>query len=282
MPILINPPQVSVDERALAYGDGGFTSARVVAGQVLGWPQHMQRLQNLVAALDLSVDWAALEHAVTATSAQLGHGVLKIIISRGAGGRGYAPPVQASTVLLLTQPNAALAGQPLLHCGPAIAAQTLALPIGTVTPRLAGLKTLNRLEQVLLHQELDRCNAEARAQHPNHPGAAEGLVFDAQDRLVCGVQSNVFFCRDGRWHTPMLGCSGVAGTFRAMLLARAQALGLDIGHSPCTRAELDTLEGMFFCNAVRGMQPVWLLDHRPLALNAVQRLHDLLCLKPIF
>ncbi len=264
MPTLINPGQLSAQCRGLWYGDGGFTTLRVVAGAACFWPRHLERLQDLARVLDLQVNWDDLHIALNWVVRHMAHGVVKIILCRDEGGRGYLPPRQEALALVFYWPDASLTCQPDIPLTLPIEAVSLPVPMGWVSPALRGLKTLNRLEQVLLRQAL-----EARQ-------SGEGLCFDHADTLVSGVQSNVFFLRQGRWFTPGLQHAGIAGTLRAELLDRAAArrVVVEIGSVP--RTQVTELDAVFFCNALRGMQPVRQLDGRPLNVAAVQQLHDLL------
>lgn len=269
MPTLINPSTVSAHERGLWYGDGGFTTLRVVRGELCFWSRHLDRLQELARVLDLQVNWEDLQIALRIVARKMPNGVVKIIISRGEGGRGYLPPEQEAQTLIFHWPDATLQWHPDLPLTLPIEAVSLNRQLGWCSPFLRGLKTLNRLDQVLLRQELD--------QHQ----ASEGLVFDLEGQLVSGVQSNVFWCRDGQWYTPSLQRAGIAGTLRAELLARAEQQRVRVQIGRLTRTQ-DTgesgyaLQGLFFCNALRGIQPVRRLDGQELPVDAVQRLHDLL------
>ncbi|KFN50432.1 aminodeoxychorismate lyase [Arenimonas composti] len=227
-------------ERALAYGDGLFTTARVHAGRVVWREAHLRRLQEGAARLgfaapDAGFLDAAIDELLAAAPADA---VLKLILGRGAGGRGYAPDPGAEPTLVLAlfppppPPPPALA---LRWCALRLAAQ----------PALAGIKHLNRLEQVLARAEWSA------------PGIHEGLLRDAAGDVICATAANVFARIDGRWRTPPVNACGVAGIARAWVRENA-----DVEIAPLSPAALEAADAVFLCNAVRGILPVGSLAGR--------------------
>lgn len=248
-------------DRAFLYGDGLFTSVRTYGGKPQLWKRHLQRLQHGADRLGLDVNWSELEFDVFQKAVLLEQGVLKILISRGVGERGYLPPRQPAVVYLQLFSSAERTD---VVCKPSIASGLLTRQLGQVMPQLAGLKTLNRLEQVILRQELAVC------------GWNEGLVCDVNDLIVEGVYSNCFFQVDGEWWTPPIDCSGILGVMRAELLERMQARDIPIHLKTLHRDEVTRIEALFFCNALTQIVPVGTLDGRTLNLSAVTSLANLL------
>ena len=249
-------PAAAMDpaDRGLAYGDGLFETALVHAGLVVWWPAHLARLSEGAARLRIpmpDVAWLTTQLAGF-TSQAPARAVLKIILTRGAGGRGYASP---DTV----QPTVALS----LHAAPPATSAPLALRWCdtrlSIQPALAGLKHLNRLEQVLARGEW------------RDPAIDEGLMLDTEGQLGCATSANVFALRDGRWLTPPVHRRGVAGVARAWVLAN-EPTAAQCELSP---ADLETADALFLCNAVRGILPVGRLGDRSWAphpaLAALQR-----------
>lgn len=228
-------------DRGLAYGHGVFETVLLHRQRGVWWPQHLARLTQGAARLGLpALDAAWLDQAVGELLAlSPGRAVLKLIYTGGAGGRGYAAPA-------LAEPHWVLA----LHPAPAPLATPLALrwceTRMAIQPALAGIKHLNRLEQVL-----------ARAEWRDD-SAQEGLMLDAEGHVACAISANVFARIDGRWLTPSLLRCGVAG------IARAWVLGQEMGAEPAelSRAQLQSADAIFLCNAVRGILPVASLDDR--------------------
>lgn len=253
---------IDCQDRGFLYGDGCFTTVRVQQGRALLWQRHVERLSQCAQQLALQLNPTVVTQQVNRFLQDRPSisGTLKIIISRGTGQRGYLPPVQAADVYLQFFPSTSTAHehQPTLS----IESGVLPLMMGHVMPVLAGLKTLNRLEQVMLRQAL------ANTTWP------EALVADIQGNLIEGVSSNCFFYMQHTWYTPILEQAGIAGVMRAEILAQMSQQNIPhlITHIPKTA--IDQIEAMFFCNALSGMVPVKVLQDRPLALAPVAALQQ--------
>lgn len=225
--------------RGLAYGDGLFETMRVHRGSVPLWPRHLARLRDGVRRLGLvlpSIDF--IEARIADAIGGCGAGVLKLLLTRGEGGRGYAPPIDVPPTWLLSLhplPTSNPSGLRLHWCDTHLAGQ----------PALAGIKHCNRLEQVLARAEVDRA------------GCDEGLMRDMAGTPICATSANLLVLRDGRWSTPRIDVCGVAGVLRGWLLDRGLA-GL-AEHSP---AEVESADALALCNAVRGILPVVSLGAR--------------------
>lgn len=240
---------IPLDDRGLLYGDGLFETLAVSGGRVLRWDRHWERLALGCDRLAIPLpDRARVEAERDACLDGVHTAVLKLILTRGPGPRGYAPPPDP-------QPTR------IWQCSPW--PQAVAAARGGVTavwcrtnwaiqPRLAGIKHLNRLEQVLARAEV----AEA--------GAGEGLVCDAAGRLVSGTQSNVFWVRAGVLHTPDVAGCGVAGTVRAALIDAAAAAGTPVRVVSVEPGAIADADEVFLCNAVWGVAPVIRLGDRAL------------------
>jgi 4-amino-4-deoxychorismate lyase len=229
---------VAADDRGLAYGDGLFETMRVHRGAVPWWDAHWARLAAGARRLGLVLPDAALvrQHAAELFDDDA-DGVLKLLLTRGSGGRGYAPPRDAEPTWILSRHATPLRQPPLaVHwCGITLATQ----------PALAGLKHCNRLEQVLARRECEEA------------GTDEGLLLDGEGDVVGGTAANLFVFRAGHWHTPRLDRCGVAGVCRAQLLPALQTREARI-----TAAEVEGADAIFLCNAVRGILAVGRLGAR--------------------
>ncbi|MBV2131307.1 aminodeoxychorismate lyase [Pseudomonas sp. MAP12] len=230
-----------VTDRGLAYGDGLFETIAVRQGQIALLERHLQRLGEGARRLLLPLDLAPVRAELLAFAAELGHGVAKLIVTRGDGQRGYAPPAAARCRRILSgtpppayPPAHRLHGVRLHPCATRLAEQ----------PLLAGLKHLNRLEQVL-----------ARAEWQD-PACAEGLMLDRSGRVIEGVFSNLFLVAGGALLTPSLERCGVAGVMRAEILARAELAGIPARVVDIDRAQLLAADEVFLCNSQFGIWPV--------------------------
>jgi len=240
---LAQEASIAADDRGLNYGDGLFETLRIHAGQPLWWGAHWQRLSHGAQVLGIATpEPAAVLAACKPLLALPGDGVLKLLLTRGSGGRGYAPPEPA-------QPQMWVSRHPLPVPFPAsgLHLRWCTLRLG-IQPQLAGIKHCNRLEQVLARAEC------------SDPAIHEGLLCDALGAPTGATAANLFVRRDGDWLTPLLDHAGVAGICRQWLLAHG------IGHERrLTRDDVDAAEAIFLCNAVRGILPVARLDARVFA-----------------
>lgn len=228
---------VSAEDRGLAYGDGVFRTLRTEAGEPLWWADQYAKLAEDSAALAIDCPDAASLRADVCRVAQPGEGVVKVILTRGSGTRGYAPAThQAATCVVMA---AALPA----HARPdpaGIAARWCALTLAR-QPRLAGIKHLNRLENVLARAEWD------------DPAILEGLLCDERGLLIGGVMSNVCWVKRGELFTPDLSHCGVAGVARARLLRGAARHGMPTHVGEYAPAAILDADEVMLCNSVIGL-----------------------------
>ncbi|WP_184604766.1 aminodeoxychorismate lyase [Rhodanobacter sp. MP1X3] len=244
---------VSPLDRGLAYGDGLFESIRFVGAEAPLWSRHMQRLEEGCRRLLIPPpDNEQLWHEACEVSHDLPQSVVRITLTRGVGDRGYAPAASP----LLTRIVAAFAppsvntesysrGVRMRICELRLAAQ----------PLLAGIKHLNRLEQVLARGEW------------SDPAIAEGLLRDVDGSVISATMANLFAVIDGELRTPALDHCGIAGVARAEVLAacpQTQVGRIDL------KALLEA-EEIFLTSSVRGILPVQSLGDRNYAPGTITR-----------
>lgn len=239
--------RINVLDRGLQYGDGLFETVLLHDHSPVLWPAHLQRLLAGARRLGIPVDGQQLEEEVgrflSAHSAQysdIPDGILKVIVTRGSGGRGYRPPDSPETSRILQwhplPPD--LTGQQR----DGIAVTGCCQPV-SINPALAGLKHLNRLDQVMASRELQ-------------PPFEEGLMCDPDGLLVEGTRSNVFLVQNGVLQTPSVERSGVAGIIRAALLEMAANAGVDTAVITAEARILLDADEVFVCNSIAGILPV--------------------------
>jgi 4-amino-4-deoxychorismate lyase len=242
---------VSALDRGLAYGDGVFETVRLLQGRPLFLPAHLRRLTT--GAGRLGIDVADLPYLIERDIAHLSGGlsgdhIIKVILTRGEGERGYqVPRVQRPTRIVSLadyhgSAAATIAGIRLFGCQTRLGRN----------PRLAGIKHLNRLEQVLASMEVPA-------------GWDEGLMRDVEGDVIEGIRSNLFLIRDGQVMTPRLDTSGVAGIMREHLLGFGE-----VQQCTVTMSALVAATEMFVCNSVFGIHPVI-----ELAVDTVNRRFDI-------
>ena len=246
--ILVNGrPADTVDalDRGLAYGDGVFRTLRTRAGRPLWWRDQYAKLAADSAALMLACPDEARLHAEICQVAEAEEGVVKVVLTRGPGARGYAPPpAQAPTRVVLSAPLPAYAqaGAP-----EAVTVRWCTLRLAR-QPRLAGVKHLNRLENVLARAEWD------------DPEIFEGLLCDDLGGVIGGVMSNLLVIKDDELFTPELAECGVAGVARTRLLRAAARLGIPTRIGRLLPAAILAADEVMICNSVFGLRRVARLD----------------------
>ena len=258
--------EVSVWDRAFHYGDGCFTTARLRGGALELHDRHLARLHNANERLYLHADLSLIQQTLALIQQQHpdASGTLKIIISRGEGQRGYSLPEHPADVWVFYYPKLAEDfSYELIQCG------VLQQTIGLSMPDLAGLKSLNRLEQVMLKREADQ------------NGWLEALVSDVQGAVAEGVSSNCFIRINNAWITPELRYNGVHGVMRAEILSRMQAQGIACTQRRVDLNEIADFQSLFFCNALSPMKIASSLNGAPLAVQPCAELFHLLQLNQI-
>jgi 4-amino-4-deoxychorismate lyase len=245
---------ITIRDRGLNYGDGVFETLAVAGGAPLALAAHLERLARGCRALGMAPPDADILAAECAQVARpQARAVLKIIVTRGAGGRGYLPDAAATpSRIVVTHPWPAHPPQARDGIDARFCRFTLARQ-----PALAGIKHLNRLEQVLARKELEGS------------GCAEGIVLDTGGDVIEGTMSNLFLVRNGVLLTPLLHQCGVAGIVRAAVLARCHDLGIAAHEQAITRADVETAQEIFFTNSVIGLWPVRRLETKALGTPVI-------------
>jgi 4-amino-4-deoxychorismate lyase len=228
---------IHVQDRGLQYGDGVFRTVLVERGQLKNWPLHFAKLQHdcnqikLLSPSDeqLRADFSSLLSPAT-------NGVIKIIITRGDSARGYAPVNAHSTRIVSLNPLPPQSINPikLQLCEWRLAHQ----------PRLAGVKHLNRLDNVLAAAEL------------RVPEFAEGLLLDEAGNVIEGTRSNVFMLKNGALFTPDLSQCGVSGVQRQRVIAWATARNVPCAIKQINLNELLAADEIWLVNSVIGIWSV--------------------------
>jgi 4-amino-4-deoxychorismate lyase len=233
-------------DRGLAYGDGVFETILIHHGEAIWWPAHLERLTRGCEVLGIELaDAGFLRIEVDALSAGCSRGVLKLIVTRGVGARGYATSPDAPPTLLLSLSNA-----PERSPRDGLNLRWCATPLA-IQPRLAGIKHLNRLEQVLARAEWSDSQMHEGAVH-------EGLQCDTAGRVVSATSANLFALRNGRWATSPVTECGIAGLCRAWVMQHV----VGTMEAVLTRSDVESADALVLCNSVRGILPVAALQAR--------------------
>jgi 4-amino-4-deoxychorismate lyase len=235
--------RIDYRDRGLQYGDGVFETMRLRRGRIRLLDYHLERLFAGCRRLALKGPALhALRRELQGIAATRSDGVVKLIVTRGASShRGYRPTGRERCTRIVTL-HALPRRMPAEAAAPA-RVRLCATPLG-LNPRLAGLKTLNRLESVM-----------ARAEWTD-AGIWEGLMLDVEENIVCGTMSNLFLKRGSTLMTPVLDRCGVAGVMRRWILESAGELRLKPLERRIVWKDLGNAEEVFMSNAVVGLRSV--------------------------
>lgn len=264
---------VGIDDRGLLYGDGFFTTILVLDQKVMNWSAHVWRIQQACDKLALPKADLVLISQWLATALQSYFSennqqscIAKILMTRGHGGVGYQMPhiIQPNILIYLKPVDIATDNQKLTMNTPVDVG--LCTHLASISS-LAGIKHLNRLENVMARTEI----ADA--------GFAEGIMLNMNQQVISGTQSNIFMVKDSVFYTPELNNSGVEGTTRYQLLNIIQSLGWSVKQQLLTLDDINSADELFFCNAVRGIQPVATFRQQESSLkefaqNWTQKIHQ--------
>jgi 4-amino-4-deoxychorismate lyase len=232
--------EFDLQNRGLAYGDGVFETILVHQGKLVWWDAHWQRMCLGAERLRLpEANENAIRQACEALAAKHQRAIVKIIYTRGSGGRGYGLPASVIPTLLLS-----------LHPAPELSHQAIAVrwceTMLAIQPALAGIKHLNRLEQVLARAEWENATID------------EGLMCDNEGRVVCATAANIFVRHKSQWLTPIIDRCGIAGVTRRWVLENLAGTRVQV----LSKDDVMQAEAVFLCNAVRGIMPVLRLGER--------------------
>ena len=236
--------KISIKDRAVQYGDGVFETIAVDNFVLKFWNEHYQRLNKGCRILKIKCPKESfLKKEINNFIKRIKNKkfVLKIIISRGKGGRGYNPPKKIIPTRILgiyNWPNYPVKnytkGIKINICKTRIALQ----------PSLSRIKHLNRLEQIL-----------ARSEWQNNI-IAESLMMDLNNNIIEGTMSNIFGIKKNIFYTPDLLKSGVEGVMRSIIIKLLKKKKKKIIIKNISHKELLKFEEVFICNSIFGIWPV--------------------------
>jgi 4-amino-4-deoxychorismate lyase len=236
---------IDANDRGFQYGDGLFETALIVDCRVRFLDDHLQRLADGCERLGIATpDRSLLVTDIERVVANVRRGVLKIVVTRGVASRGYRPAQGVNptrVVAVYPAPEEAPRRMLMLRwCETRLARNA----------RLAGIKHLNRLEQVLAQAEWQDADFD------------EGLMLDTEGELVSATAANVFVVRDGALVTSDLRFSGVRGVLRGQVLGAARQLGIAVSEEPLWPYHVECASEVFLTNSVRGIRSVGALGDR--------------------
>lgn len=240
------------DDRGLSYGDGLFETMLADGGRIRWLDYHLDRLAE--GCRRLAIEPLEREQAVAEILRRVpgaGTSVVKLLLTRGCGPRGYAPPADpVVNVMIRATPFEVGTG----YFKP-VRAALLALRLSE-SEILAGIKHLCRIEQVLAQLEL-----RSRA-------LEEGVLLSRSGKVVGCTSSNLFLIRDAEVLTPKIESAGIAGVMRRVVIEACGLAGIDVREADIDVPMLSQAVGLFQTNALIGIREIVELDGRSLCAGA--------------
>ncbi|MEI8208770.1 MAG: aminodeoxychorismate lyase [Methylococcales bacterium] len=237
---------IELSDRGFQYGDGLFETIAVRNGKPVCFDRHLARLKDGCERLYIPFPSAEL---LTLESRQLVQqttdSVLKIILTRGSGGRGYRQPDTVNTTRVLSLHP--FPEYPSSYKETGIITRFCNTRLGT-NPSLAGIKHLNRLEQVM-----------ARAEWSD-PSIQEGIMLDINGYVIEGTMTNLFYVKNNRLYTSPIDQSGIAGIIRSIIMQVSSSYGYPVIVHNFTKEQLLSADELFLTNSIVGIWPVRQLE----------------------
>ena len=254
----ISAGHLSVMDRGLHYGDGLFETIACIDGKLQFWAEHLERMRS--GAEQLKMDAAAIDNFQSDISSLLEkhkvtHCVIKLILTRGQSVRGYrsSSPQRPTRIVLLGD----LPQYPEEYATQGIKACFCQHPVSS-NSQLAGIKHLNRLDNVL-----------ARNEWGNE--YQEGIMLNDSGNVIEGTMSNIFAVKNKQLYTPSLSDSGVDGIIRGQILSMAQQQDIETHIVEINKEELKNMEEIFVCNSIIGIWPVTSLNEKTFNRGALTK-----------
>lgn len=233
-------------QRSFLYGDGHFTTMKVVDGLIQFFSSHLARLQQANEQLAFNdINWKLLELELRKLAVQMELGFIKVHFSRGQSLRGYGQCAKINTNIFVSSDELSSPFIKEIQQPKPIALTQLSTQLG-LQPLLAGIKHCNRLEQVLASVELEKTIF------------TDGLVADINGNLIETTKANVIWYQEGNWYTPLLSNAGVSGVILNQLLEYNNIITIEKNINDV----IQQAEAVFICNSLIGIQAVSSIDDR--------------------
>ncbi|HWG28945.1 MAG TPA: aminodeoxychorismate lyase [Steroidobacteraceae bacterium] len=253
---------ISWFDRGLHYGDGLFETIACRRGVARFLEWHLERLSLGCERLRIPLhDLSEVRDEVRKLAREVDSAIIKLMLTRGSAvARGYAP-TGSEKPTRITFRQAWPSEDPAARQD-GVRVRIAALRLGE-NPALAGLKHLNRLEQVLAKME--------SMDTPSAQSAQETLLFSSSGRLVSGSMTNLFIVRGSCVQTPRIDLCGVAGVMRRVVLSEAVRVGIPVEECALRAEDLQDAQEIFLTNARIGIWPVRALESRVLSPGPITR-----------
>lgn len=233
---------VSLGDRSFQYGDGCFTTILTKKGELVYWPEHVERLEACLKTLLIPFpDWQDVFEWTSNAVLQDDYAGVKIHISRGTGGRGYSPSGIDGPMVTIS--NFAFPAHYTLWQKNGVSLGVCETRLG-IQPLLAGHKHNNRLEQILAKAEIEGTEF------------ADAVTLNVQNHVIETTMANLFWVKDNNAYTPDLSLSGVAGVMRRKVLEFLHANGIRVEVGSFALPDVLKADEVWMCNSLLGVAPV--------------------------
>ena len=255
--------QIAVTDRGFSYGDGIFTTIKVTNARCELLNEHLVRLQQGITALAITqINFKALLDEISNVAKSLISGVIKVVITRGEGQRGYSSVGCDSPTIVISTSALPVMYQDWQQNGVGLGVSTIALGLNPLT---AGIKHLNRLEQVLVRQQIDENQW------------TDAVVLDCQACIIETSMANIFWRRGEIVYTPNLDFSGVKGLMRQQVLSDLTASNIQLVEDRFKLSSIIDADEIFMTNCLMGIVPVVAIESKQYHIGELtQRLQSVL------
>ena len=250
---------ISVLDRGLAYGDGIFETMNWRASksnkvQIYGveyWDRHLERLKIGCNKIKLPMPSKDLLNSYKnkilkkSLESNINRGVLKIIITRGVGGRGYKYESNLKPTIIFLSFPAKTIDQKLYNTGVKV---KLCKTDILENKRISGIKHLNRLDSVIARSEWDN-------------NYFEGLFVDKSGNLLEGTMTNIFFIKNKILYFPKLKSCGIEGIMSQVIKEKTNLFFKDFMECNLKLSEIKNFDAMFLTNSIIRVMPVKHLEN---------------------
>jgi len=255
----VSASSISINDRGFNYGDGVFETIAYTKSEPVFWQQHLQRLSQGCELLGITCpkEDILVKDIDLLTESLNGHEdcVIKIVVTRGDSERGYRVPDNPVSRIVLTLSS--YPSYPASYWENGVDITTCKTTLSS-QERLAGIKHLNRLEQVLARQEWDN-------------EYQEGLMLNISGHVVEAVMSNVFVIENSQIITPRIDCEGVKGVMRDVVLKLCESNGIMTMEDNLTLERVLFADEVFLTNSLIGVWPVKSINKTIMPVGSVTR-----------
>ncbi|MDP5145342.1 aminodeoxychorismate lyase [Shewanella sp. ULN5] len=246
-----NSANVSPFDRGLAYGDGVFATMRTYPKSapqsgIMFLDLHLARLAQ--GCQRLHINWTVSETLLAHLSELAEKNpncCIKLLLTRGVGGRGYQAPVNANVTEITSVHEIPAHYKTWQYQGVALATSSITL---AQQPLLAGMKHLNRLEQVLIKTQ------------PLPEGFDDWLVYDTQANVIEASMANIFIVKAQHVYTPAINQAGVSGVMRQAVIEALLDIGVDVRIQSLSQADVVEADSIMISNSLFGIIDVIKVD----------------------